>query len=154
MRLFWATASAGEGARHNGITARLARPAEFGVDGRSNSNPQDHAELVTDVAAALDAFAPDAIHIDDCGPLGWAVRDVCLQRGWDFTTSAHADDAGVLGLVALRSFHGSSSSIVVNDDATAARLRAAGLRRVVRGLSPLDVTVPACAFAAVLEEVA
>lgn len=152
MRLFKATdAGAGAGARHR---ARLARPAEFGVDGRSDGTPRPRPELVADVAAALDAFAPDAVHIDECGPLGWALRAVCVQRGWDFTTSAQPGDAGVLGLVALRAFHDGSSAILVDDAATAARLRACGLRRVVRSGSAADVVVPTGTREAACEGVA
>ncbi len=151
MRLFWAT-EAGNGTKgtRNGITARIARPAEFDVDGRSNINPQAFAALVADVAFELDCFAPEAVHIDACGPLGWAVRAVCIKRGWDFTTSATAGDVGVLGLVSLRAFHSCSSRIVVEDDATEARLRAAGLRRLIRGRhvpeSFAEIAVPACPF--------
>jgi glycosyltransferase involved in cell wall biosynthesis len=37
----------------------------------------------------LDAERPDAIHIATEGPLGQAMRRVCLQRGLPFTTSFH-----------------------------------------------------------------
>ena len=103
MRLFWATgAGSGNEGSLNGITTRIARPAEFNVDGRSDTNSQTFAELVADVAFELDCFAPEAIHIDACGPLGWAVRAVCIERNWEFTTSATADDEGLLGLVSLQ----------------------------------------------------
>jgi glycosyltransferase involved in cell wall biosynthesis len=32
---------------------------------------------------------PDAIHIATEGPLGWAARALCVERGWPFTTSFH-----------------------------------------------------------------
>lgn len=38
------------------------------------------------VAARLDAFAPDAIHLATEGPLGWAARRWCLEFGMPFTT--------------------------------------------------------------------
>jgi glycosyltransferase involved in cell wall biosynthesis len=41
------------------------------------------------VAAALDAFAPHAIHIATEGPLGWAARAYCRARGRPFTTAYH-----------------------------------------------------------------
>ena len=37
----------------------------------------------------LDAISPDAIHIATEGPLGHAMRRVCLRRGLPFTTSFH-----------------------------------------------------------------
>ena len=41
------------------------------------------------VAARLDAFEPDAIHLATEGPLGWAARRWCLEFGMPFTTSFH-----------------------------------------------------------------
>jgi glycosyltransferase involved in cell wall biosynthesis len=39
--------------------------------------------------AMADSFAPQAVHIATEGPLGWAMRRICLARGWRFTTSLH-----------------------------------------------------------------
>ena len=41
------------------------------------------------VERRLDRLRPDAIHIATEGPLGHAVRRVCLRRGLPFTTSLH-----------------------------------------------------------------
>ncbi|MBF0306962.1 MAG: glycosyltransferase family 1 protein [Alphaproteobacteria bacterium] len=41
------------------------------------------------VAAWLDDWAPQAIHIATEGPLGWAARGWCLRRGRPFTTAFH-----------------------------------------------------------------
>lgn len=41
------------------------------------------------ILAALQAWSPDAIHIATEGPLGWAARQIALERGWPFTTSFH-----------------------------------------------------------------
>ena len=41
------------------------------------------------VAAKLEAFQPEAIHIATEGPLGWAARRYCRRRGLSFTTSYH-----------------------------------------------------------------
>ena len=41
------------------------------------------------VARRLDAVKPDAIHIATEGPLGRAMRRVCIKRGLPFTTSFH-----------------------------------------------------------------
>lgn len=37
----------------------------------------------------VEAYAPSAVHIATEGPLGWAMRSLCLKRGWPFTTSFH-----------------------------------------------------------------
>jgi len=41
------------------------------------------------LARMVDAFAPEAVHIATEGPLGWAMRALCLKRRWPFTTSFH-----------------------------------------------------------------
>lgn len=41
------------------------------------------------LARMVDDFAPEAVHIATEGPLGWAMRGICLKRGWPFTTSFH-----------------------------------------------------------------
>jgi glycosyltransferase involved in cell wall biosynthesis len=43
----------------------------------------------TKVAAELDAFAPDAVHIATEGPVGSAARAHCMRRNWAFTTHWH-----------------------------------------------------------------
>jgi glycosyltransferase involved in cell wall biosynthesis len=37
----------------------------------------------------VDAFGPTTVHIATEGPLGWAMRRLCIRRGWPFTTSFH-----------------------------------------------------------------
>ncbi|OAN56022.1 alpha-mannosyltransferase [Paramagnetospirillum marisnigri] len=37
----------------------------------------------------LDVFRPDAVHLATEGPLGWAARAWCLERGYPFTTAYH-----------------------------------------------------------------
>ncbi len=41
------------------------------------------------VAAAIEAAAPDAVHLATEGPLGQAARRYCLRRGAPFTTAYH-----------------------------------------------------------------
>lgn len=41
------------------------------------------------LAARIEAFAPDAIHIATEGPIGQLVRRHCLKQGYTFTTSFH-----------------------------------------------------------------
>lgn len=38
------------------------------------------------LAPMVDAFAPDAVHLATEGPLGVAMRRLCLKRGWPFTS--------------------------------------------------------------------
>ncbi|HKX95882.1 MAG TPA: glycosyltransferase family 1 protein [Methylibium sp.] len=42
------------------------------------------------VAARIDAFGPDCLHIATEGPLGWQARAVARRRGWRFTTAYHS----------------------------------------------------------------
>lgn len=42
-----------------------------------------------EVRRRLATFNPDAVHVATEGPLGWAARRHCLDRGWRFTTSYH-----------------------------------------------------------------
>jgi glycosyltransferase involved in cell wall biosynthesis len=41
------------------------------------------------LARMVDAFRPTAVHIATEGPLGIAMRALCLRRRWPFTTSLH-----------------------------------------------------------------
>jgi glycosyltransferase involved in cell wall biosynthesis len=41
------------------------------------------------LAGMVDAFRPTAVHIATEGPLGMAMRALCLARRWPFTTSFH-----------------------------------------------------------------
>ncbi len=75
------------------------------------------------LAAKLDAFAPDAIHLATEGPLGWAGRGYCLRRGLAFTTAFHTKFPEIVnaavrvpvswGYAVMRRFHGRSSGVMV-----------------------------------------
>lgn len=75
------------------------------------------------ITALLDAAAPDAIHIATEGPLGWAARRYCLQRGLRFTTAFHTKFPEILhaalriplawGYALFRHFHRPSSGVMV-----------------------------------------
>lgn len=41
------------------------------------------------LARLVEGFAPEVVHIATEGPLGWAMRAICLKRGWPFTTAFH-----------------------------------------------------------------
>jgi glycosyltransferase involved in cell wall biosynthesis len=75
------------------------------------------------LTAALDAFAPDAIHLATEGPLGWAGRAYCLRRGLRFTTAFHTKFPEILhaavrlplswGYALFRHFHRPSAGVMV-----------------------------------------
>lgn len=43
----------------------------------------------TEIERRLDDLTPDAIHIASEGPIGWAMRAICLKRKIPFTTAYH-----------------------------------------------------------------
>jgi glycosyltransferase involved in cell wall biosynthesis len=69
-------------------------------------------------------FAPDAVHIATEGPLGWAMRAICLAHKFPFTTSYHTQFPEYVtarfswiplwaGYKVMRSFHDKSGRIMV-----------------------------------------
>lgn len=101
-------------------------------------------------------FAPDTIHIATEGPLGWAMRGICIKNGWPFTTAFHThfpDYAALraakyipfaykpvraLGIAMIRVFHGPSAAVLTTTDSVDVTLRSWGLRaplyRLTRGV--------------------
>lgn len=75
------------------------------------------------MAELLKAAHADAIHIATEGPLGWAARRYCLQRGLPFTTAFHTKFPEILhaklrvplswGYAWLRHFHRPSRAVMV-----------------------------------------
>jgi glycosyltransferase involved in cell wall biosynthesis len=71
----------------------------------------------------LDDFEPDAIHVATEGPLGWAARSYCTNRGLRFTTAFHTKFPEILkaaiglplflGYAIFRHFHKASSGVMV-----------------------------------------
>lgn len=105
------------------------------------------------LAAMIDAFAPQAIHIAVEGPLGWAARRHCLRRGLPFSTAFHTNfpayaalraprplAAGVERLAAslIRGFHAPARLTYVATPSVEAQLRAWGfagrMERLSRGV--------------------
>jgi glycosyltransferase involved in cell wall biosynthesis len=92
------------------------------------------------LAALVDGFRPDAIHIPVEGPLGIAMRKLCRRRGWPFSSSYHTRAGlyfeakfGLPGdwLVALqRRFHEPAAAFLVHTPALGRELAAAGFRNV------------------------
>jgi glycosyltransferase involved in cell wall biosynthesis len=75
------------------------------------------------LAAQIEALAPDAIHIPSEGPLGWAARHYCRQRGLTFTTSyqtqfpeyvtEYTPVPASLPYAVLRRFHAAAAAVMV-----------------------------------------
>jgi glycosyltransferase involved in cell wall biosynthesis len=101
------------------------------------------------LAAALEEFAPEAVHIATEGPLGWAARAWCRARGWPFTTSYHtqfpeyvrARSGLSLGAsyALLRRFHGAAARTMVAAPSMQRRLAAHGFQNLVRWTRGVDV---------------
>jgi glycosyltransferase involved in cell wall biosynthesis len=89
------------------------------------------------VAARIEAWRPDAIHIATEGPLGLAARRHCLDRGLAFTTAYHTQFPDYVakrtGLPPrlfwryIRWFHAPAARILVATPAVAAQLAGEGL---------------------------
>lgn len=89
----------------------------------------------------VDAFAPEAVHIATEGPLGWAMRGLCLRRGWRFTTSFHTKFPDYLhartriptawSWALLRRFHEAGAGTFCATPSLARELSARGFSRVI-----------------------
>lgn len=107
-------------------------PGYAGIDLALNPGPG--------VAARLDAFGPDAIHLATEGPLGWAGRRHCRQRGLAFTTAFHTRFPEILqsaarvplalGYAVVRHFHRPSSGVLVPTDSVLGMLAGRGVDRL------------------------
>jgi glycosyltransferase involved in cell wall biosynthesis len=94
------------------------------------------------VARRLEGFVPEAIHIATEGPLGWAARRWCVQRGLPFTTSFHTRFPDYLAVrthlpvglfwASLRRFHARAARVFVATATLEAELRDRGLARLHR----------------------
>ncbi|GAC1533143.1 MAG: glycosyltransferase family 1 protein [Ramlibacter sp.] len=92
------------------------------------------------LADKLQAFSPDAIHLATEGPLGWAGRGYCLQRGLAFTTAFHTKFPEILnaavkvpvawGYALMRHFHRPSSGVMVPTRSVLQMLEQRGLRNL------------------------
>jgi glycosyltransferase involved in cell wall biosynthesis len=92
------------------------------------------------VAARIDGFAPDAVHIATEGPLGLAARRHCVARGVAFTTAYHTQFPAYVARRTrlpeslmwryIRWFHGPAERVLVATASIQAELRAHGLTRL------------------------
>lgn len=94
------------------------------------------------IAARHDAFRPDHVHVETEGPIGWAMRKLCLRRGLPFTTSYHTRLPEYLRARApvpvgatyalLRRLHNSGAGVMVPTGSMARELEGRGFRNIMR----------------------
>jgi glycosyltransferase involved in cell wall biosynthesis len=103
------------------------------------------------MAKRLEESAADAIHIATEGPIGLAVRNVCLQRGLPFTTSYHTRFPEYLsarlpvpvswGYGFMRWFHRPSKAIMVATNSMKRELEAQGFENLVDWTRGVDTAL-------------
>jgi glycosyltransferase involved in cell wall biosynthesis len=89
----------------------------------------------------LDMEAVDAVHIATEGPIGWAMRAACIERGLRFTTGFHtrfpeyvaarAPVPPALTYSLLRRFHNAGAGVMAPTSSIVDALRARGFRNVM-----------------------
>ncbi|MBC7800167.1 MAG: glycosyltransferase family 1 protein, partial [Gemmatimonadaceae bacterium] len=102
------------------------------------------------LAAIIDAFRPDALHVATEGPLGYAARRWALRRGMAFTTSfhtrfpeyLHARTRAPLSLsyALLRRFHNAGSAMMVATGSLRRELAGRGFQNVRAWTRGVDLT--------------
>jgi glycosyltransferase involved in cell wall biosynthesis len=93
-----------------------------------------------EIAARIEAAAPDAIHIATEGPIGWAVRAYCCRRKLAFTTSyttrfpeyiaVRSIIPASVSYAVLRHFHSAGAMTMIATDSLRQELSARGFRRL------------------------
>jgi glycosyltransferase involved in cell wall biosynthesis len=103
------------------------------------------------VASRLAASEPDAIHIATEGPLGWAARRWCIDRGVPFTTSFHTRFPDYVAMRSrlpadwfwpiVRRFHGPAARIFAATETLAEELAERGLPHTHRWSRGVDLAL-------------
>jgi 1,2-diacylglycerol 3-alpha-glucosyltransferase/glucuronosyltransferase len=93
-----------------------------------------------EIAARIEAAAPEAIHIATEGPIGWAVRAYCCPRKLAFTTSyttrfpeyiaVRSIIPASVSYAVLRHFHAAGAMTMIATDSLRQELSARGFRRL------------------------
>jgi glycosyltransferase involved in cell wall biosynthesis len=93
-----------------------------------------------EIAARVEAVAPDAIHVATEGPIGWAVRAYCRRRKLAFTTSyttrfpeyiaVRSIVPATLSYAVLRHFHAAAAMTMVATASLRQELGARGFRKL------------------------
>lgn len=103
-----------------------------------------------DVEERFQAFAPDAVHIATEGTLGWAMRSICREYKFPFTTSYHTQFPEYVharfwwiplmaGYAYMRAFHDKSGRIMVATPTMRDRLEERGFRNLTVWSRGVDV---------------
>jgi glycosyltransferase involved in cell wall biosynthesis len=92
------------------------------------------------VRERIERYRPDAIHISTEGPIGWAARRACLDRGLAFTTAYHTRFPeyvaarvhlpAALFYPPVRRFHGKASGVMVATPALKRELELRGFHNL------------------------
>lgn len=100
------------------------------------------------IAAHIEAIAPDCIHIATEGPLGILARRYCIKRGRKFTTSYHTRFPEYLSArlpvpswplaALLRRFHSAAAATMVSTQSLEDDLAAQGYRNLLRWSRGVD----------------
>jgi glycosyltransferase involved in cell wall biosynthesis len=103
------------------------------------------------LAKALERFLPDAVHIATEGPIGMAMRKLCLRRKIRFTTSYHTRFAEYvharirlptsITYAWLRRFHAPAEAVMVPTAAIHEDLERRGFARLVRWSRGVDTAL-------------
>ena len=103
------------------------------------------------VARLLDAAHPCAIHIATEGPLGYAARRYCIDRGLPFTTAYHTKFPEYVHArtripvswtyAVMRRFHGKSSGVMVATQSLRRELEAHGFTNIRDWTRGVDVSL-------------
>ena len=102
------------------------------------------------VAKMIAELHPDAVHLMTEGPLGWAARSVCMERGIPFTTWYHSHyqlfvNIRLHGLLRpiyalLRRFHSTATRTMVSTESLKKKLESTGFKKNIV-VVPLGVDV-------------
>jgi glycosyltransferase involved in cell wall biosynthesis len=94
------------------------------------------------IQGMLDYFEPDHVHIATEGPIGWAMRKVCLKAGRRFSTCYHTRFPEYVGerlpipvrwsYAWLRRFHGAGDGVMVATDTIEQSLGSRGFGNIMR----------------------
>ncbi|SIS84797.1 glycosyltransferase family 4 protein [Phaeovulum vinaykumarii] len=97
-----------------GCTVRVIGPADFRAVALP-SYPEIPLALFPGrrLAALIESFAPDAVHIAVEGPLGWAARGWCLARGVPFSTAFHTNFPAYAAVRAPRGLRGGVEALTI-----------------------------------------
>jgi glycosyltransferase involved in cell wall biosynthesis len=137
--------------KRRGVVVEMVTPQDFRT-GPMPTYPDIRIARVGGAAVMdrLDAFRPDHIHIATEGPIGWAMRKACLERGLVFTTSYHTRFPEYLqqrapvplgvSYAVLRHFHSAAAGTMVATDSIRSDLADRGFTRLMHWGRGVDLT--------------